>query len=202
MKDGNFGGYKYTKIQKTYIVDEEDEEVESSCYCWTCMKGFVKTLKLQLLKIQSGVSDQGFADLVQVFSRFDKNKDGVLDVQDLKVITKQAGIKLTEQELHEMLKAAGKNNNEKMELGDFVELMKNGTDTFSLKDEEIQDAFYYVQNSEGYITSDRLKSVVSDLGEELNDQDIMELIQKADLNGDGKIDMHEFKTIMRCNNDD
>lgn len=49
-------------------------------------------------------------DLVQVFSRFDKNKDGVLDVQDLKVITKQAGIKLTEQELHEMLKAAGKNS--------------------------------------------------------------------------------------------
>lgn len=154
------------------------------------------------VETDSGVSDQGFADLVQVFSRFDKNKDGVLDVQDLKVITKQAGIKLTEQELHEMLKAAGKNNNEKMELGDFVELMKNGTDTFSLKDEEIQDAFYYVQNSEGYITSDRLKSVVSDLGEELNDQDIMELIQKADLNGDGKIDMHEFKTIMRCNNDD
>lgn len=54
MKDGNFGGYKYTKIQKTYIVDEEDEEVESSCYCWTCMKSFVKTLKLQLLKIQVG----------------------------------------------------------------------------------------------------------------------------------------------------
>ena len=43
-------------------------------------------------------------------------------------------------------------------------------------------------DKKGYITGPGLKKVMMDLGEELNDDDIAEMLSKVDLNGDGKIE--------------
>ena len=43
-------------------------------------------------------------------------------------------------------------------------------------------------DKKGYITGPGLKKVMMDLGEELNDEDIAEMLSKVDLNGDGKIE--------------
>lgn len=51
--------------------------------------------------------------------------------------------------------------------------------------------FYYRvfdKNGDGFITSDELKNVMTNLGEKLSDEEIEDMIKEADLNGDGKVD--------------
>lgn len=43
------------------------------------------------------------------------------------------------------------------------------------------------KNSDGYITADELKHVMSNLGEKLSDEEIGDMITEADLDGDGKV---------------
>ena len=42
--------------------------------------------------------------------------------------------------------------------------------------------------NKGYITGPGLKKVMMDLGEDLKDHEIQEMMEKVDLNGDGKIE--------------
>lgn len=60
----------------------------------------------------------------------------------------------------------------------------------SSSDKDVSKEAFAVFDPEkkGYITGPGLKKVMLDLGEELNDADIDEMMSKVDLNGDGKID--------------
>lgn len=51
----------------------------------------------------------------------------------------------------------------------------------------------------GKITFDRLKNIAKELGENLSDEELIEIIKRSDLDGDGQIDSDEFYAIM-CRN--
>merc|ERR1712154_15454 len=68
---------------------------------------------------------------------------------------------------------------------------------------EIEQTFkVFDKNGDGKITFDELKEVLTALGEEVTDKDVMDMIKEADLNGDGAIDFEEFKIMMTANHDD
>lgn len=43
------------------------------------------------------------------------------------------------------------------------------------------------KNSDGFITADELKNVMTNLGEKLSDEEINDMITEADLDGDGRV---------------
>ena len=47
-------------------------------------------------------------------------------------------------------------------------------------------------NGDGQVTKEELKSLLSQLGEAVDDSVIDEMIKIADVNGDGKVDFNEF----------
>ena len=47
-------------------------------------------------------------------------------------------------------------------------------------------------NGDGFVSKDELKSMLSSLGEPVDDAVINEMIAVADTNGDGKVDFNEF----------
>ncbi len=49
----------------------------------------------------------------------------------------------------------------------------------------------------GRITFKNLKRVAKELGENLTDEELQEMIDEADRNGDGEIDEDEFLRIMK-----
>ena len=59
--------------------------------------------------------------------------------------------------------------------------------------EELKAAFQAMDsNGDGFVTKDELKSMLSGLGEPVDDSVINEMINVADTNGDGKVDFNEF----------
>ena len=58
---------------------------------------------------------------------------------------------------------------------------------------ELKQAFAAMDtNGDGQVTKEELKSLLSQLGETVDDAVIDEMIKIADVNGDGKVDFNEF----------
>eukprot|EP00923_Selenidium_pygospionis_P006803 GHVN01011685.1.p1 GENE.GHVN01011685.1~~GHVN01011685.1.p1 ORF type:complete len:102 (-),score=30.92 GHVN01011685.1:429-734(-) len=67
--------------------------------------------------------------------------------------------------------------------------------------EEIRKAFrLFDDDGSGRITFKNLKRVAKELGEDILDEELQEMIDEADRNGDGEIDEEEFARIMRKTN--
>ena len=52
------------------------------------------------------------------------------------------------------------------------------------------------RNSDGFIQVDELKAVMKILGNKLTDQEVNDLMRKADTDGDGQVSFEEFVVMM------
>jgi len=68
-------------------------------------------------------------------------------------------------------------------------------DTFN--EEEIKNAFRsYDKDATGFITTDQLGQVMSNLGEQLTEEVVEEIMHKADTDGDGQVNYDEFVNML------
>lgn len=66
------------------------------------------------------------------------------------------------------------------------------------ENEEMIKAFkMFDKDGNGLITKQELLEGLNRLGESMNEKDILELIEAADLDGDGNINFEEFVELMR-----
>jgi calmodulin len=64
------------------------------------------------------------------------------------------------------------------------------------REDEIRQAFkVFDKDGNGYITSEELAQVMSNLGEKLSAGELREMMREADTNGDGRIDYQEFVKV-------
>lgn len=85
----------------------------------------------------------------------------------------------------------------KISFEDFQQLMKA---KMAEKDsnEEILKAFRLFDDDEtGKISFKNLKRVAKELGENLNDEELQEMLEEADLDGDGEVNEEEFLRVMK-----
>ena len=72
--------------------------------------------------------------------------------------------------------------------------------TFGENEISIRRAFRTLdKDCNGYITVRELKEVMMKLGEKLTTKEVTELVNEADTNGDGRIDVEEFVQMMMSN---
>ena len=83
---------------------------------------------------------------------------------------------------------------------DFNEFLEMMTSKMSERDsrEEILKAFRLFDDDEtGKITLKNLRRVAKEIGENMTDEELQEMIEEADLDGDNEIDQEEFLRIMK-----
>lgn len=63
---------------------------------------------------------------------------------------------------------------------------------------EYKEAFsIYDTNNDGFITKDELRHMLETLGDHPSEEQIDRMMKDADLNGDGKISLEEFISLMQ-----
>mmetsp|Transcript_11372 Transcript_11372/g.15903 ORF Transcript_11372/g.15903 Transcript_11372/m.15903 type:complete len:163 (-) Transcript_11372:534-1022(-) len=144
--------------------------------------GHVKTLK------SHGFSVEDTADLRAAFKMFDKDGDGHISAKELKEALKTMGLEPTEEELKMMLSDADTNHSGDLDFDQFVKMMANQMEN----SESIINTF----ENEDFITVAELKHVMLALGEDLSENDLQEMIEEADINGDGKLNYKEFVAMI------
>merc|ERR1719183_3397760 len=83
---------------------------------------------------------------------------------------------------------------------DFNEFLEMMTAKMSEKDsrEEIRKAFRLFDDDEtGFITLKNLRRVAKEIGENMTDEELQEMIDEADRDGDGQVSEEEFLRIMK-----
>ncbi|XP_034969111.1 uncharacterized protein LOC118084009 [Zootoca vivipara] len=143
------------------------------------------------------LSEEQKQEVREAFDLFDTDGSGTIDVKELKVAMRALGFEPKKEEVRKMVADIGKEGSGVIEFEDFLTMM---TQKMSEKDtkEEILKAFrLFDDDGTGKISFKNLKRVSKELGENLTDEELQEMIDEADRNGDGEIDEEEFLRIMK-----
>nr|CDS34209.1 myosin regulatory light chain 2 smooth muscle [Hymenolepis microstoma] len=134
----------------------------------------------------------------EAFSLIDGSKDGIIDQGDLEEVFRSMGKQPTEEYLDEMLKQAPGCINFTMFLTLFGEKMM-GCDP----EDTILNAFaQFDQNNTGVISEERLRELMTSMGDRWTDEKVDELFHGAPIKN-GDFDYREFtKMIMHGQQDD
>lgn len=135
------------------------------------------------------LTDEQRNDIKEAFDLFDTNGTGVIDIKELKVAIRALGFEPKKEEIKKMIADIDKDGSGKLSFADFLSLM---TVKMAEKDtkEEILKAFRLFDDDEtGTISFKNLKRVAKELGENLTDEELQEMIDEADRDGDGEVNV-------------
>merc|ERR1719343_1125868 len=110
------------------------------------------------------------------------------------------GFEPKREEIKKMIADVDKDGSGVIDFQEFLDMMRQ---KMSERDprEEMMKAFRLFDDDEtGKISFRNLKRVAKELGENMTDDEITEMIEEADRDGDGEISEEEFMRIMRKTN--
>lgn len=143
------------------------------------------------------LTEEQKADVKEAFSLFDTQATGFIDSKDLKVAMRALGFEPRKEEIKKMVAEVDKDNTGKLTLENFMVLMANKMSEKDTK-EEIMKAFKLFDDDDtGNITFSNLKRVAKELGENLTDEELQEMIDEADRGGNGEVNQDDFLRIMK-----
>jgi centrin-1 len=146
-----------------------------------------------------GLTDDEVEELRQAFDLFDTDGGGTIDPKELRAAMRSLGLETKNQTVYQMIQEIDKDSKGEIDFDEFLDLMTSklaGSDT----EEDIQKIFNLFDDDEtGFITLHNLKRVASELGERIDDAELLEMIERADLDQDGQISPKEFFRIMTYN---
>ncbi|KAK3305871.1 uncharacterized protein B0T15DRAFT_213250 [Chaetomium strumarium] len=137
----------------------------------------------------------------QVFEIFDKDGTGDITADELGNVMKELGLNPSEEELQDLINEVDTNKDGVISFDEFLALMSQTVKEVDTEQELLNAFTVFDKDGSGTISSDELRHVLKQLGENLTDEEVDEMIKLADRNGDGHIDCwridHEFANIMK-----
>ena len=140
------------------------------------------------------LTEEQIGEYRDAFSLYDKDSDGKITISELDTVMRSLGQNPTEVELQKMLDKIDVDRNGTIEFEEFLQLMSQ---EWIDPEVETREAFkLFDKDGDGYVTAMELKQVMAALGERLTDQQIIEMMEEADSDKNGKISYDEFKKMM------
>ncbi len=146
---------------------------------------------------RKGLTEEQRQEIREAFDLFDTDGSGSIDAKELKVAMRALGFEPKKEEVKKMISDVDTDGSGTIGFDDFMALM---TVKMAERDprEEIMKAFRLFDEDEtGKITFKNLKRVAKELGETITDEELQEMIDEADRDGDGEVNEEEFFRIMK-----
>ena len=120
----------------------------------------------------------------------------LIDPKELRAAMQSLGFEAKNQTIYQMITDLDKNKSGNIDFEEFLDMM---TARMSDKDtrEDISKVFrLFDDDCTGTITIRNLRRVARELGETMSDEELQEMIDRADSNGDAAVTMDDFYNIM------
>ncbi|CAN8235034.1 unnamed protein product [Cochlearia groenlandica] len=131
-------------------------------------------------------------ELKKVFDQFDSNGDGKISVSELGNVFKSMGTNYTETELNQVLDEIDIDRDGYINQEEFAAICHSSSTAA-----EIREAFdLYDQDKNGLISSSEIHKVLNRLGMSCSVEDCVRMIGHVDSDGDGNVNLEEFKKMM------
>ncbi|CRG96113.1 centrin-4, putative [Plasmodium gallinaceum] len=135
-------------------------------------------------------------EICECFSLFDTNKCGYIDIREFYFALKSLGLNFKKEEVKNLFLQIKKSTDDKLNFDEFFHVASQNIHK-RYNDEEIEQIFsLFDPNDTGKITLHSLKKVCEDIGENISDNELNNMIEYADKNNDKVIDKEEFKKIL------
>lgn len=147
---------------------------------------------------KNGLTEDEVMEIKEAFDLFDTDKSGQIDTEELKQALKNLGIDAKNQTLNNMMADLDADNSGEIDFDEFINMM-----TAKMSDRDTREDLKKVFNlflgddeKAERINISHLKKVAKDLNENMSEEELKEMINRADLNHDNEVDFEEFYTIM------
>jgi len=146
---------------------------------------------------RQGLDEEQVEELREAFNLFDTEHSGNIDARELKAALRALGFEVKKEDVRRMLADVGKDPSQPIDFNDFKDMM-NGRMPDKNSRSEIDKVFALFDEDEtGKISFRNLKRIAQELGENLTDEELQEMIEEADKDGDGLVNPDEFYRVMR-----
>merc|ERR1712007_195990 len=134
------------------------------------------------VKKKGGLTEEQMEEIREAFGLFDADASGMIDVRELKAAMRALGL-----EVKKMVSDVDNDGNGTIEFGEFLQMM---TGKMGEKDsrEDIEKVFkLFDDDNTNKISFRNLARVAEELGENIDDEELQDMINQADRDGDGEI---------------
>ena len=179
------------------IDNEENADIQIDLPSFKDYVNSCKLKKMTLTYIASRLNENDVSNLREIFTSFDKNKDGHISLEELKNgLEKLNGKEIDNQEIEKIFLSLDTDKNGQIGYTEFLASIIN--ERTYLNEERLYEAFVNLdKNGSGKISKDEIKTVI--MKNNANDNCVEKIIEKVDKNGDGVIDYNEFLDMMGYN---
>lgn len=143
------------------------------------------------------LSEEQKTDIREAFNLFDSDGVGKIDTKELKVAFRALGFEPKKEEIKRMIAEVDTNSTGKLSYQEFLYLVSIKMAEKDCKDEILKAFRLFDDDETGKISFKNLKRVAKELGENLTDEELQEMIEEADRDGDGEVNQEEFLRIMK-----
>merc|ERR1712158_190644 len=148
----------------------------------------------------TGLENDEIKCLKTCFDLFDSKKQEFLSADDLDEILRAMGFRPSKEELQDILEEIDEDGSGEIEFSEFCQLcakfLVEEPDEDTMK-AELKEAFrIYVKHADGFITTDQLREIISELDARLTKEDLDGIIEEIDEDGSGTMDFDEFCAMM------
>lgn len=135
----------------------------------------------------------------EVYALFCKSPNNLLSPYDLKICFRALGFSPKKEEISSLISKYGSSLGQ-IDMNSFLEIVAIKLNDRDSREEILKAFKLFDDDNTGTISFNNLKRVSIELGEQLSDDQLMNMINEADTTGSGEISEAEFVRIMRKTN--
>lgn len=136
-------------------------------------------------------------EIKEAFDLFDTDGSEKIDAKELKVAMRALGFEPKKEEIKKLIADIDKDGSGQIDFAEFLEMMTTKMSERDSKEEIIKAFRLFDDDETGKISLKNLRRVAKEIGEAMSEEELAEMIEEADLDGDGEIDQDEFLRIMK-----
>merc|ERR1712172_48380 len=159
----------------------------------TKQSGNKNSIKSNLFHLGDKQKDQ----IRRAFDLFSSDASGSIKAKELKVVMRALGFDMSRDELDRMIKDIDPKNTGKIDFDDFLQIIILQISKKDPEEELIKAFKLFDTKNTGKICFSDLKRVAVELEEKMSDEEIREMIEELDSDGDGYVTMDEFVEMMK-----
>lgn len=128
---------------------------------------------------------------------FDPDGSGKIATKDLKIVLRSLGQEQTKEEISRLITVIDPDSRGHVPFEKFLKLILTKIEEKNTAEEVLRVFRLFDDDNTGQITFKNLKRVSNELGENLTDEELQEMIEEVDKSGDGKICPDDFLHVMK-----
>eukprot|EP00826_Nyctotherus_ovalis_P055536 TRINITY_DN7384_c0_g7_i2.p3 TRINITY_DN7384_c0_g7~~TRINITY_DN7384_c0_g7_i2.p3 ORF type:complete len:166 (-),score=65.51 TRINITY_DN7384_c0_g7_i2:135-632(-) len=148
------------------------------------------------IQTRPGLTEDEVEEVKQVFDSLDIEGVGFIDPLKLRSSMQSLGFKARDQAVFQMVAEIEKRFNKPIVFEDLLDLLTADMGSRATRDELYRIFSLFDEDETGFITIKELRKAARELGEEVSEEELQEIVRRVDSNNDQKISVDDFYNIM------